>query len=624
MDRKEEPLFSAFLPVSREEWEDQIRKDLKGADYEKKLVWKTLEGFRVQPYYMAEDLKNISYLEGRPGVFPFVGGSRAYGNDWEIRQDIRVSDPVEANRKALEALERGAEAIGFVFNIGHPGSDKACVDKLDRLVQDIDPEKVPLYFEGFPCAAGLPAWLYEFCTGRGSHPEKISGSAGIDPLGDTCATGKDPAEGMDRLAHVFTGWKDKLKSYRLITVHTSAVHHAGASLVQELAFGLAMGQEYLSFLTGRGFDVRQVAPRIQFSMVTGSHYFLEIARLRAARYLWSRILEAWGLEPGRIPPMHLHCITSQRNRTIYDPYVNMLRSTTEAMAAVLGGTSSLSVEPFDILFRDPSAFSERISRNTQIILKEEAYFNKVADPAAGSYYLENLTDSMIGASWDLFLEVERMGGFTEAFRKGWIQEQVEKVAAERDRNVALRKDVLVGTSMYADNNETLAGDMEIDKENESPSEGPLQPLRPFRPARVYEEIRMQTEKSGKRPRVLLLTYGDPAMRRARASFAWNFFACAGFEIIDHPGYTSLEEGMAASVESRADITVICSSDEEYPEIVPPVTEKLKGKTLVVVAGYPKEHVDQLREAGVKHFIHIRQDVPQVLREFQKELGIIAS
>ncbi|MGC9469922.1 MAG: methylmalonyl-CoA mutase family protein [Bacteroidales bacterium] len=624
MDRKDEPLFSAFPPVSREEWEDQIRKDLKGADYEKKLVWKTLEGFRVQPYYTAEDLKNIFYLEGRPGVFPFVRGGCASGNDWEIRQDIRVSDPAEANRKALEALERGAEAIGFVFNFRHPGSDKACVDKLDRLVQGIDPEKVPLYFEGFPCAADLPAWLYGYSAGRGSHPEKISGSAGIDPLGDTCVTGNDPAEGMDGLAHVFTGWKDKLNSYRLITVHTSAIHHAGASLVQELAFGLAMGQEYLSFLTGRGFDVRQVAPRIQFSMVTGSHYFLEIAKLRAARYLWSRILEAWGMEPGRIPPMHLHCITSQRNRTIFDPYVNMLRSTTEAMAAVLGGTGSLSVEPFDILVRDPSAFSERIARNTQIILKEEAYFNKVADPAAGSYYLENLTDSMIGASWELFREVDRMGGFTEVFRKGWIQEQVEKVAAERDRNVALRKDVLVGTSMYANSDETLPGDVKIDKGKDIPSGEPLQPLRPRRAARDFDEIRMQTQKSGKRPRVLLLTYGDPAMRRARATFSWNFFACAGFEIIDHPGYASLEEGMSASMKNRADITVICSSDEEYPEIVPPVLEKLKEKTLVVVAGYPKEHVDKLREAGLKHFIHIGQDVPQALREFQKELGIIAS
>ncbi len=581
------PLFSEFPPVGREEWEAQIAKDLDGADYEKKLVWRTLEGFPVQPYYVREDLEQTRYLGDIPGVFPFTRGSREQGNAWKIRQDIRVTDPEKTRLKATEALRRGAEAIGFVFDRAWEARGTSPGEWINGLLEGIDPREVPVHFIDCPFAESLPTHLAQWCGEKNLKTSIFQGSAGIDPFADMLCSGAEPGPALEQLADLLAGNLEGWPAFRLLGVNTAAIHNAGATLVQELAFGLAMGNDYLAAFAEKGIRPADLARTMQFTLSTGSNYFLEIAKLRAARYLWSRILEAWGVETGPEQAMCLHSVTSRYNKTRFDPYVNMLRSTTEAMSSVLGGADSLSVEPFDAAFREPSDFSERIARNTQIILKEEAYFDKVADPAAGSYYIEMLTDSMVAASWDLFLEVEKKGGFLAAFREGWIQEKVEEAAARRDQNLALRKDILVGTNQYP-NMQELSTDPATASAGTTVQPGPLKPLVPSRAAVALEEIRLRTERSGKRPKVLLFTFGNLTMRRARASFATGFFACAGFEVIDHPGFSSLDEGISASIEQEAGITVICSSDEEYPQIASYIFDRLKDKSILVVAGYPKD------------------------------------
>ncbi|MBN3035242.1 MAG: methylmalonyl-CoA mutase small subunit, partial [Bacteroidales bacterium] len=386
---------------------------------------------------------------------------------------------------------------------------------------------------------------------------------------------------------------------------------------------------YLTHLTERNLSVDEVAPRIRLEMATGPDYFMEIARLRAARLLWARIVKAYGTSSEEVTKADIHCTTSSWSMTLYDRHVNMLRSTTEAMSAILGGCSSLTVLPFDHLHTSGDEFGERIARNQQLLLKEESYLDRVADPAAGSYFIENLTDSLITHAWKLFLEVQEKGGFLEAFHTGFIQEWIRESAAGKLRNLAVRKETLLGTNHFPNSSETLARDIPsslFNPENLTAPGAETETLRLFRGGQMFETLRYQTDihalKSGRRPSVMLLPLGNVAMRRARAQFAGNFFAVAGFTIIDHPGFRNAGEAVEAFRNNPAEIAVICSSDVEYPAIVPPLFEKLKNDTIVVVAGYPKESAEELKMMGIRHFIHLRSDIPETLSQFQKELGII--
>ena len=353
---------------------------------------------------------------------------------------------------------------------------------------------------------------------------------------------------------------------------------------------------------------------------------MEIAKFRAARFLWAKFTEAWDLEPSIAGKLVIHATTSRWNKTIYDPYVNMLRSTTESMSAVLGGADSITVEPFDKVFREKSSlYSNRIARNTQLVLKEEAYFDKVSDPAAGSYYIESLTGALIEAAWELFLQTDEKGGFYDAFKTGFVQDTIGKTASERDHYIASRRDVLLGTNKYPNSEEKVLDNIDLNVVNPGRIEAGdvlAQPLIQYRGAQSFEELRLKTERfRGGAPAVFLLTYGDPAMRKARAGFASGFFGCAGFRIIDNLGFSTPAEGAKASVDSGARIVVVCSSDDEYPGIIPEIAGELKEKTILVVAGYPKESIGQLEEAGVKYFIHMKSNILEMLKQFQQDLGI---
>ena len=634
MDQKQERLFPEFPAVTTAEWEAKIQEDLKGADYQKKLVWKTHEGFDVRPYYRAEDLAGLGYLDSVPGQYPFVRGGASKSNHWEIRQEMDYADPAKANKQALDAIKRGATGISF------GASQIKTTADLETMLKGICCGETRLHFGAAPSYPELILLLSEFLKKHHIRPEVVKGSFDFDPISYLLLEGdfwESEAFDMGQVSQVLKLGKELLPGMQVITVNGQYFHNSGSTLVQELAFSLSAGNAYLAAATGEGLKVDEVAPRILFSMATGSDYFMEIAKLRAARLLWARIAEQYQPESESSMLMNIHCSTSNFNKTLYDPYVNLLRSTTEAMSAILGGTQSLSITPYDAFYKDPDEISNRIARNQQIILKEETYLEQVVDPAAGSYYIENLTDSIAKAAWELFRKLEDMGGMLAAVKAGFIQDEVRKQAEQRRTDTATRKMVLLGTNQYPNLSEMMLEKIQVaddipetdEEEEEEESPVPYKKMEIIRVADDFDELRLATElfveEGKKRPSVFLLTIGNLAMRKARAMFSTNFFGCAGYEVIDNAGFATAAEGIEAAMESKAEIVVICSSDEEYAALGPEIAAGLKAKnkeTRIVIAGFPKEITDQLKASGVDEFIHVRTNVMEALTRFQENLGIL--
>jgi len=618
-------LFDDFPPVTVEQWEEKIRKDLKGADYAKTLIWETTEGFPVKPYYTSEDLNGLEYLKTLPGEFPFIRGYRNGGTHWLIRQDIPSIQVDTANETALKAISQGAQEIGFnareITNHQH----------IRELLNGIDLTQVAINFFGsrsYPLTVEL--WLYEI-TRLGLDPGIIKGSIDFDPICYLLTHGDfyiSLDNNLEEAEYLVKNLRKKLPQIRVIHVNGHRFQDAGSTLVQELAFALASGNEYLARLTERGFSPDTLVSRIGFTFALGSNYFLEIAKLRAARLLWSRIVEQYHPNDLSLCRMQIHCVTAQWNKTIFDPYVNMLRTTTEGISGVLGNADSISILPFDISFNDSSPFSERIARNQQQIFKEESYLDQVVDPSAGAYFIENLTDSIADHAWRLFQEVEEHGGMIESIKQNFIQDTITKSRLQKENDFARRKLLLLGTNQYPGLTDKMLDKIKADRPETPEAPSAYTKMQPYRAAEPFEKLRLDTERyidsGNKVPTVFLFTMGKLAMLRARAGFATNFFGCAGYQVIDNPGFKTVDEGVDEALASEAEIIVICSSDEEYKAIVPEITHQLKQQRstlIVVVAGYPAEIIEELKKAGVDGFIHIKSNLLEELRSFQQQLGV---
>ncbi len=618
MADSKETLFSDFPAVSTQEWMDKITVDLKGADYEKRLVWKTNEGFKVKPFYRQEDLEGLKTTEGLPGQFPYLRGNKKNDNTWFIRQDIQVDNPEEANAKALDLLNKGIDSLGFKIK----GKDVS-EEFIHTLLKDICCECIELNFK--TCqrqTVKLARFVTQYFKEKGYAPEKLQGSFNFDPIGKMLKKGKDRSELIPtakELIEILTPYP----SFRCIAVNSLQLNNAGAYIYQELGYALAWGNQYLACMTEAGVPVDTAAQKIKFNFGISSNYFMEIAKFRAARLLWAQIVNEYKPSCLCACQMIAHAETSHFNLTLFDAHVNLLRTQTEAMSAALAGVDSMTVTPFDQAYESPNEFSERIARNQQLLLKEEAHLNRIVDPAAGSYYIENLTVSIAKQAWELFLQVEEEGGMTEAVKAGRIQEAVNGSNKARHEAVSKRKEILLGTNQYPNFTE-LAGEKSpltsaccCGNENEE-SDTEFAALNTDRAASEFEALRLQTEHSGKRPKAFMLTIGNLAMRQARAQFSCNFLACAGYEVIDNLGFPSVEEGVKAAINAQADIIVLCSSDDEYAEYAIPAFQEVNGRALFIVAGAPA-CMDDLKAAGIENFIHVRCNVLETLREYNKKL-----
>lgn len=621
MADSKEKLFSDFPSVSTQEWMDKIMVDLKGVDYEKKLVWKTNEGFKVKPFYRQEDLEGLKTTEGLPGEYPYIRGNKKDDNTWYIRQDVRVEEPAEANQKALDLLNKGIDSLGF-----HIKPKDLSAEYIATLLKDICCDCIEINFT--TCqrhSTQLAELLVAYFKEKGYDPNKLYGSINFDPIGKMLQKGKDVSPIISK-AKELVEILAEYPHFRCIGVNSLQLNNAGAYIYQELGYALAWGNEYLNRLTEAGVPVNLAAKKIKFNFGISSNYFMEIAKFRAARMLWANIVKAYNPQCECACKMIAHAETSSFNLTLFDAHVNLLRTQTEAMSAAIAGVNSITVTPFDKAYETPNDFSERIARNQQLLLKEESHLNRIVDPAGGSYYIENLTVSIAKQAWDLFLQVEEAGGMVKSIFDESVQNAVNASNKARHEAVSKRKEILLGTNQYPNFNE-LAGEKTPSEHkcccgggHNHEEEASFAKLETSRAASEFEALRLQTEHSGKRPKAFMLTIGNLAMRQARAQFSCNFLACAGYEVIDNLGFPTVEEGVEAAMKANADIVVICSSDDEYAEYAIPAFKAVNGRAMFIVAGAPA-CMEELKAAGIENFIHVRCNVLETLKEYNEKLGI---
>ena len=613
MAEKKEKLFDQFPAVTTEEWRAKVDADLKGVPFEKKLVWRTNEGFNVQPMYRAEDIEDLKTTDTLPGEFPFVRGTRD-NNNWLTRQEILESDPVKANEVALDVLTKGVNSLGF--KVAEP-----TLATVETLLKGIDIAAVEINFTCCPGKAlALAEALVEYIK-KNNAAESFRGSIDYNPLRPAFRHGKNiPADAIETAAKLIAAVKD-VPALRVLAVDSVMLNSAGAYIFQELGYALAWGAEWMTKLTDAGLSADEVAKRIKFNMGVSSNYFMELAKFRAARMLWAQIVEQYKPECKCACKMVCHASTSLFNQSIYDAHVNLLRSQTEAMSAALAGVDSITVVPFDTPYKTPDAFSERIARNQQFLLKEESHLDKVVDPAGGSYYVETLTVSIAKEAWKLFVEVEEKGGFFALVDNGDVQAAVNESNKKRHADMARRKEILLGTNQFPNFNE-----MALEKIEKTEGCGcgcaeggdAAKALNTSRQASDFETLRLATEKASNRPKVFMLTIGNLAMRLARAQFSSNFFGCAGYEIIDNIGFNTVEEGVKAAMDKGADIVVLCSSDDEYAAFAPEANTLIDGRAEFVVAGAPA-CMEELQTKGITNFIHVRSNVLETLQAFNAKL-----
>ena len=613
-----EKLFTEFTAPTTQEWLDKIQVDLKGADFQKRLVWRTNEGFNVQPFYRKEDLKDLKTPDALPGEFPFVRGNKKDSNVWYVRQNIEVTDAKEANKKALDILNKGIDSLGFRLK-GNMVSKETVESLLDGIYCDC----IEINFATCPRhSIELAEILVAYFAEKGYDKEKVVGSIEFDPMAKMVMKGKDVTPMLENGPKLVEALKD-YPNFRCIAVSSDALNNAGAYIAQELGYALAWGNEYLQQLTDAGVDVDLAAKSIKFNMGVSENYFMELAKFRAARLLWAQIVKQYEPKCDCACKMIVNATTSTYNQTLFDSYVNLLRSQTEAMSAALGSVHSMVVTPFDAPYEQATDFSERIARNQQLIIKEESHFDRIVDPGAGSYYIEHLTDALAQEAWKIFLKVEEEGGFLAAVKAGTVQDDINATNVKRHGDAAKRKEFLLGTNQFPNFTEKSEGKKAVSacccgKDHED-CEHPFKAIESTRLAADFEDLRIHTEET-KVPTAFMLTIGNLAMRQARAQFSCNFLACAGYKVIDNLGFKTVEEGVDAALEAKADIVVICSSDDEYAEYAIPAFKYLDGRAMFVVAGAPA-CMEDLKAAGIENYIHVKCNVLETLKEYNQKLGI---
>ena len=442
--------------------------------------------------------------------------------------------------------------------------------------------------------------LVDFFAQKGYDKEKVVGSIEWDPMQKMVMKGKDVSSLLPLAATLVDVLKD-YPNFRCIAVSTDALNNADA-----------------------GVDVDLAAKSIKFNMGVSENYFMEIAKFRAARLLWAQIVKQYEPKCDCACKMVINATTSTYNQTLFDSYVNLLRSQTEAMSAALGSVHSMVVTPFDAPYEEATDFSERIARNQQLIIKEESHFDRIVDPGAGSYYIEHLTDALAQEAWKIFLKVEEEGGFLAAVKAGTIQDDINATNVKRHGDAAKRKEFLLGTNQFPNFTEKSEGKRALGSgcccgtAHES-CEPTFKAINSTRLAADFEDLRIHTEEK-KVPVAFMLTIGNLAMRQARAQFSCNFLACAGYKVIDNLGFKTVEEGVDAALEAKADIVVICSSDDEYAEYAIPAFKYLNGRAMFVVAGAPA-CMEDLKAAGIENYVHVKCNVLETLKEYNQKLGI---
>ena len=694
-----------FTPPTDEEWKAACEALLKGAPFEKKMFTKTYEGITFDPMYTRKHTEDILPKGVMPGMGDYLRGVDAagyIGKPWGIAQACDETLPAENNELLRHEHDKGATIYHIVLDtasrtgvdarqaeaVGDTGTSVTTVEDMHVLLTGLDLAKFPLYVYAGANAVPLLALVAAARRASGEDMAEVRGIVGADPIGALAADGKLPASldaHYDSLAAAARWATVNAPHLRTVFVRSDVYSNGGANDVQEVASVLATATAYLRALCERGLTIDEAASQIAFAFSMGANFFLQIAKLRAVRPLWAQIVGAFG-GSAEAQKMRIHARPALFFKTIYDPYVNMLRNTTEIFSGVVGGIDSFESAPFDEPIRKGDEFSRRIARNVQIMLQEEFGLLQPIDPAGGSWAVETLTRQMKEKIWAEFQRIEKEGGIIAALRAGSLQESVAAVLAARFKNADLRRDRIVGNNMYPNMTETLLetraedtaalkaqrtadidaylSDIDVKHRDEAlaslrqahsvdhaveaalagatiaelmtaVTEGDgaetVTTIAPQRRSERFEALRQRTEEykaeKNDNVKIFLANMGPIPQHKARADFTTGFLQVGAFEVLGNDGFKTVEEAADAARASGADAVVICSTDATYPEIVPALAPKLHEvlpKARVFLAGAaPKDLLETYKEAGIDEYISVRANCYEILESLQKQKGMIA-
>ncbi|ANQ48317.1 hypothetical protein MY04_0935 [Flammeovirga sp. MY04] len=608
-------LFSDFEPISKETWKEKVITDLKGADFDRKLVWKTENGMQIQPYFNPEDRSEVNTsLENLKNILP---SSEKEGLNWLSLQQVVGATNEEANKNALFLLERGVE--GLIFNVGNIKDFD-----LEVALKGISIEMVSIGFENVSHPRTLVKDYVGYLHIHGVSLDKARGFVNFDPISTWSTTGNLDEEGFQRLARLIS-YTSEMPEFKVLCINSLPFVNSGANHIQELAFSLNVLVEYISQLQELGVEPTDVLSNVMFQAAVAGDYFHEIAKFRALRLL---AIEVAHLYDKNYDPKSINIVgnSSLWSKSLYDPNVNMLRNTTEAMSAVLGGVNAINIEAHNASYEKPTTQSQRVALNISHIMREEAYLGKVADPAAGSFYLDSLTEMLLDTGLKLFQTIEAEDGYMTNFKHGNIQSLIGKTRDQKEKLISQRRSVYVGTNRYPNQQEEVNPDSILVAHDQVAD---VELLHPQRATLQFEQLRLRTEKyvkdGGSRPKVFNALFGNLAMRKARSTFAMDFFGTAGF-VSEEKFFNSAEEAVQGAIDSDGDVIVICSSDPEYAEHVEEFAKTFKSSPVknkkLILAGHPGEKEADYLAAGVDGFVHVKTNAIQTLQQFQNDLEIV--
>ncbi len=607
----------SFSQQTTEVWKKKAEETLKGKSIDS-LSRETYENIRLKPLYTKEDVKKTA-LSQFPGCEDFRRGSSALGyigESWKIAQRIDTEKPEDFKVRLNSGIEKGQTAIAFAPSVS--------------IVKEL-PELLTNYYQSYSLSINGAHFQHEIIYGIASlrNSEKISGYVGKDPVSLYAKQGgeKENLQSVyDRLVETIQTASSACPQLKTLLVDTAVYHNGGANAVQELAIALSTAVHHIEQLRSRGMDVKDILSKLVFHFSIGSNFFMEIAKLRAARALWSKIVEAYQASPEAEGQMVISAETSWFTKTAYDPYVNLLRSSNEAFAAVLGGIQYLHVSPYNEPEGEATPFSDRIARNTQLILKDEAHLSTVVDPAGGSWYVESLTNQLIEQAWPLFLEIDEKGGILQALQTNWIQKEIQHIAVKRQKDIFTRKQSIVGTNKYANLEDTpLNVDFSC---HEAKNQSAVSPIKAARLSTPYEKLRKRAEKLTKEktaPAIGLICLGQLKNHKARADFISGFFAPGGIKTLRSQAMEGSNDAISFVTETNLRDYVLCGSDLDYKTVGLEIVQAIKAsfpQIRLYVAGLLDE-ADQkaLLDKGISHFIHVKSNSYEIASSFLDEMEV---
>jgi len=595
----------AFPIPTYQDWLTEAEKLLKGAPFEKVLTTQTPEGITLKPIYTAKDIAKLEHIKNPPGFEPYTRGANHYNPGWRIQQRVDTS----------RDLTEGINSIRM-----YADCDLDYETFSDIFYKLLKTGEKTLYYdiESTVDTAEAMQYLDIFYSQTEIKGQRLIGSLCLNLFKRILKRGYNKHDVESCLQSI-----SEVKLRKNLLVDTSIYNECGASAVDEVGLMAATMVFFFEEMQRFGQSTMDTIFRFTFKFAVGSQLFMEIAKLRAARLIFVKIIEAYGIDfilPDiaihGFNPMPIAAVTSKYTKTFYDPWVNILRTSTEAFAAVLGGCDSLIVSPYDCVGCCTSEFAKRIAKNQQLILREEAHLHYVQDAAGGSYYVEALTNEIAKKAWEFFLEIDKEGGIIKALQSGLIGDKIQKSHEFRLNNAETRKDAIIGTSTFPNLSEKHPTKRREYQQNK------LIPKR--RLAETFENIRLQVEAIQPRPQVMIANIGNALKNKPRIDFCIGYFEPAGFSVTAGVSFETVDQAVKAALKSEAQVIVLCSTDDTYPSIVADFAKKLRAKDkqkVLVLAGYPKEHIQVFSKAGIEFYVYMRQNVVQNITAILKRMGV---